>query len=97
MAVLVAALAAFAIVSLRVRHGFVWFMVIYLGTIFPFQMYLSPLYTMYVGWDLYNTHLGLLIFYTAIAIPFATFVIRNHFVSIPPIWARPPAWTAPRP
>ena len=70
--------------SLRVRWGFFWFMVIYLGTIFPIQMYLSPLYTMYRDWDLYNSHLGLLLFYTAIAIPFATFVIRNHFTSIPP-------------
>ncbi len=83
LAVLVAALAAYAIVSLRVRYGFFWFMLIYLGTIFPFQMYLSPLYTMYVDWKLYNTHPGLLLFYTAIAVPFATFVIRNHFVSIP--------------
>jgi ABC-type sugar transport system permease subunit len=83
LAVLIAALAAFALVSLRVRHGFFWFMVIYAGTIFPFQMYLSPLYTMYVNWHLYNTHPGLLLFYTAIAVPFATFVLRNHFVSIP--------------
>lgn len=84
LAVLLAALAAYAIVALRIRHGFFWFMVIYLGTIFPFQMYLAPLYTMYRDWDLYNKHLGLLLFYTAIAIPFATFVIRNHFSSIPP-------------
>jgi multiple sugar transport system permease protein len=81
--VLVAALAAYAIVSLKVKYGFFWFLVIYAGTIFPFQMYLSPLYTMFVNWGLYNTHIGLLIFYTAIAVPFATFVIRNHFVSIP--------------
>jgi multiple sugar transport system permease protein len=46
-------------------------------------MYLSPLYTMYVGWDLYNTHIGLLLLYTAVAIPFATFIMRNHFTSIP--------------
>ena len=45
-------------------------------------MYLAPLYSMYVNNDLYNTHHGLLIFYTAIAIPFATFIIRNHFVSM---------------
>jgi multiple sugar transport system permease protein len=82
-AVLLAALAAYAIIGLRLRHGFFWFMVLYAGTIFPFQMYLSPLYTLYVDTDLYNTHLGLLLFYTAIAIPFAVFVIRNHFLSIP--------------
>ena len=38
---------------------------------------------MFVGWDLYNTHVGLLVFYTAIAIPFATFIMRNHFTSVP--------------
>jgi multiple sugar transport system permease protein len=84
LSVLGAALAAYAIVSLRVRYGFFWFMLIYLGTIFPFQMYLSPLYTMLVDWNLYNTHVGMLLVYTAIAIPFGTFVIRNHFVSISP-------------
>lgn len=82
LAVALSAMAAYAIVSLKIRWGFFWFLVIYAGTIFPFQMYLSPLYSMYVNNDLYNTHLGLLLFYTAIAIPFATFIIRNHFVSV---------------
>jgi multiple sugar transport system permease protein len=83
LAVFLAALAAYAIVSLRIRWGFFWFLVIYAGTIFPFQMYLSPLYLMYRDWDLYNTRIGLIIFYTAIAIPFATFIMRNHFTSVP--------------
>ncbi len=81
-AVLLAALAAFAIIGLRIRHGFFWFMVLYAGTIFPFQMYLSPLYSNYVRFNLYDTRTGLLLFYTAITIPFAVFVIRNHFTSI---------------
>lgn len=88
LACLLAGLAAYAIVSLKIRWGFFWFLVIYAGTIFPFQMYLSPLYSMYINWSiggfsLYNTHIGLLVLYTAIAIPFATFVVRNHFTSIP--------------
>ena len=82
-AVFLAGLAAFAIIGLRIRHGFFWFMLLYAGTIFPFQMYLSPLYSAYVETNLYDTRLGLLLFYTAIAIPFAVFVIRNHFTSIP--------------
>ncbi len=81
--VLLAALAAYAIVGLKIRHGFLWFMVLYAGTVFPFQMYLAPLYSMYVNQNLYDTRYGLLLFYVAIAIPFAIFVIRNHFVSIP--------------
>jgi multiple sugar transport system permease protein len=82
-AVLVAALAAFAIIALRVRHGFAWFMLIYSGTIFPFQMYLGPLFDGYSKSGLYDTRIGLLLLYTAIAIPFATFVLRNHFSGIP--------------
>jgi multiple sugar transport system permease protein len=83
LAVFFGSLAAFAIVNLRIKHGFFWFMLIYAGTIFPFQMYLAPLYTSYVRFNLYDTRQGLLIFYTAIAIPFAVFVVRNHFTSIP--------------
>ncbi|MGI8483380.1 MAG: carbohydrate ABC transporter permease, partial [Thermomicrobiales bacterium] len=83
LAVFLASLAAFALVNLNVKYGFAWFMLLYAGTIFPFQMYLSPLYSLYVSAHLYNTHFGLLILYTAVAIPFAVFVIRNHFTSIP--------------
>ena len=83
LAVFLGSLAAFAIVNLRIKRGFFWFMVLYAGTIFPFQMYLAPLYTSYVKFNLYDTRQGLLIFYTAIAIPFAVFVVRNHFTSIP--------------
>jgi len=82
-AVLIAALAAFAISALRVRYGFVWFMLIYSGTIFPFQMYLTPLFNGYAKTGLYDTRVGLLLLYTAIAVPFATFVIRNHFSGVP--------------
>ncbi|CAN5705994.1 carbohydrate ABC transporter permease [soil metagenome] len=83
LAVLIGSLAAFALVGLRIPYGFFWFMVIYAGTIFPFQMYLSPLFTTYLRLNLYDTRQGLLIFYTAIAVPFAVFVVRNHFTSIP--------------
>ena len=83
LAVFLASLASFALVNLNVKYGFAWFMLLYAGTIFPFQMYLSPLYSMYVSAHLYDTRFGLLILYTAVAIPFAVFVIRNHFTSIP--------------
>jgi multiple sugar transport system permease protein len=82
-AVFIAALASFAIVGLRVRQGFLWFMLIYVGTIFPFQMYLAPLFSAYAVTNLYDTRLGLLLIYTAITVPFAVFVIRNHFTTIP--------------
>lgn len=83
LSVAVASLAAYALIVLRVRFAFFWFMVLYAGTIFPLQMYLAPLFSFYRRLDLYDTRQGLLIFYTAIAVPFAVFVIRNHFTSIP--------------
>ena len=40
---------------LKIRFPFFWFLVIYSGTIFPFQMYLMPLFGMYQSVGLYDT------------------------------------------
>jgi ABC-type glycerol-3-phosphate transport system permease component len=77
-----ASLAAFSLVQLRPVRAFGWFLLIYAGTIFPFQMYLLPLFYLYQGTGLYDTRSGLTLFYTAIAIPFCLFVLRNHFTTI---------------
>lgn len=84
LAVLFGSLGAFAIARLRIRWAFAWFMLVFSGTIFPFQMYLIPLFQMYTSRGLYDTRLGLLLFYTAIAIPFCLFVMRSFFATIPP-------------
>jgi multiple sugar transport system permease protein len=81
-AITLASLAAYALVQLRPRAAFLWFLLIYSGTIFPFQMYLLPLFFMYQKTSLYDTQLGMVLFYTAIAIPFCLFVLRNHFTTI---------------
>lgn len=81
-AIVLASLAAYAMVQLRLKGSFFWFLVIYSGTIFPFQMYLLPLFYFYQNSSLYDTQVGLLLFYTAIAIPFCLFVLRNYFTTI---------------
>lgn len=81
-AVLLAAFASFAISVLRVRHAFAWFMFLYLGTVFPFQMYVLPLFTTYSQTGLYDTRLGLVVAYTAISIPFAVLLMSNHFSAV---------------
>lgn len=81
-AIIMASLAGFALVELRPRRAFGWFLLIYAGTVFPFQMYLLPLFYLYQSTSLYDTQIGLLFFYTAIAIPFCLFVLRNHFTTI---------------
>ncbi len=47
LAVLIGAAAGYAIVALRLKHGFVWFVFVFGGTIFPLQMMLMPLFSGY--------------------------------------------------
>ncbi|AZM51350.1 carbohydrate ABC transporter permease [Streptomyces sp. WAC 01529] len=83
-AVLVAAMAAFAVVVLPIPRPAFWFWLIYSGTLFPLQMFLAPLFGLYADADLYDTRLGLMLVYTAWAVPFAFFLIRNHMTTMPP-------------
>lgn len=82
IAVVVGAAVGFAIVALRLRHGFTWFVVIFSSTVIPVQMILMPLFRGYVAFDLYDTRLGMLLIYTVLTIPFAAFVMRNFFSGI---------------
>lgn len=82
LAILIGALAGFAIVTLRVRHGFAWFMLIFGGTIFPAQMLLIPLFVGYTKYNLYDTRPGMVLIYTVISVPFAAFVMRNFFTGV---------------
>ncbi|GAA0576601.1 carbohydrate ABC transporter permease [Kribbella sandramycini] len=82
LAVLVGAAIGYAIVVLRLRYGFAWFVFVFGGTIFPLQMVLMPLFTGYADTGLYDTRTGLVIVYTAISVPFAAFVMRNFFTGI---------------
>lgn len=81
-AVAMALLAAFAISHLEIRGRMGWFMFIYSGTIFPFQIYLIPVFRGYSKLGLYNTRLGMVLFYSAICVPFCMFVLRNFFIGI---------------
>ncbi|MEG0368981.1 MAG: carbohydrate ABC transporter permease [Hungatella sp.] len=81
-ALVIAILAAYAISHLQIKHRLFWFLFIYSGTIFPFQIYLIPVYKAYSKIHLYDTRLGMILFYTAICIPFCMFVLRNFFMGI---------------
>lgn len=83
IAIICAALAAYSLSRLRVKGRFFLFMLIFSGTIFPFQVYLIPLFKMYQGLHIYDTRLGLILFYSAISIPFCMLVLRNWFNGIP--------------
>jgi multiple sugar transport system permease protein len=82
IAVLIGAAVGFAIVALRLRHGFWWFVFVFGGTVFPLQMILMPLFVGYSQTGLYNSRIGLILVYAVIAVPFSAFVMRNFFSGI---------------
>jgi ABC-type glycerol-3-phosphate transport system permease component len=84
VAILCAALGAYGITRLKIRGHFLWFLLVFSGTLFPFQMYLIPLFQMYTDTGLYDTWFGLALFYSAIATPFCLLVLRGFFSTIPP-------------
>lgn len=82
-AVFIAALAAYGLTRIDFRGKTFWFMLIFSGTIFPLQMYLIPLFIGYNKLGLNNSRLGMILFYTAICIPFPVLVLRNYMAGLP--------------
>lgn len=82
LAVLIGAMVGYAIIALKLPHGFAWFVAIFSSTIVPVQMILMPLFRGYVKFDVYGTRFGLVLVYTVLSIPFAAFVMRNFFSGI---------------
>jgi multiple sugar transport system permease protein len=82
IAIAVASLAGYSLVRLKPPLFFLLFLIIYSGTLFPFQMYLIPVYRLYNVLGLYNTRLGLILIYGAICTPFALFVYRGFYTTI---------------
>ena len=57
-------------------------MLIFTGTLFPYQMYLVPLLFGFQKIGMVNTWFGMLLVYIAICIPFPLLVLRNSFSAI---------------
>lgn len=77
LAVFIAAMAAHGLARFDFKGRTFWFMLIFAGTVFPFQMYLIPLFFTYLEIGLLNTHVGMILFYTAICIPFPVLVLKS--------------------
>ncbi len=78
-----ASLGGYALVHLKVRAPQSWFLGIFIGNIFPFQMFLIPLYLFLNHIHLFDTRIGMAIVYVGICIPFALFVYRNYAFTLP--------------
>lgn len=82
-AAVLAGFAAFATIIMPVKRQALWFWVIYSGTLLPLQVFIRPLFLSYAHTSLYDTQTGLVLIYTAIAVPFAFFVMRNYTLTLP--------------
>lgn len=82
LGIYISALAAYGLATLKLKRSNMWFLLIYLGTIFPFQMYLIPNFKIFQITGLYDTKIGMILIYTAMIIPFSVFVLRNFFWGI---------------
>ncbi len=78
-----ASLGGFTLVHTGVKAPKSWFMGLFIGNVFPFQMFLIPLYIYLSTLGLYDTRLGLAVVYVGICVPFALFVYRNYSYTIP--------------
>ncbi len=79
----IASIGGYALVHLKLRGSQSWFIGIFIGNIFPFQMFLIPLYLVLNTIGLFDTRLGMAVVYVGICIPFALFVYRNYAFTLP--------------
>ncbi len=82
LAVFFAAMASFALARIDFPRRTLWFMLIFAGTVFPFQMYLIPLFFGYQAAGLLNSRTGMILFYSAVCVPFPTLVLRNFMMGL---------------
>jgi multiple sugar transport system permease protein/raffinose/stachyose/melibiose transport system permease protein len=82
---LVGSMAAYAFARPRYRFPFrePLFLLIFLAIMFPPQIMILALYQLMVRYDLYDTHLGLMLVYAATELPLAIYLLRAFYAQIP--------------
>ena len=80
---IVGGMGGYALAHLEIRGANIIAFYFLVGTAIPIQLYIVPLFFMWKGLSLLNTHLGLIIIYCATSSPFATYLIRSYMVALP--------------
>jgi multiple sugar transport system permease protein len=75
--------AGYALARFRIPFKELWFVILLLALIIPYQALLTPLFFMFVEVDLHNSLVGLAIIHTAIQLPFSIYIMRNSFEAVP--------------
>ena len=80
---LISGLAAYSLARLKGPGADALTMYLLVGTTLPAQLFLVPLFFLWVRLGLFNNLLGVIIIYWATMSPFATFLLRAYMVGIP--------------
>jgi multiple sugar transport system permease protein len=75
--------AAYALARFPIPAKEVFFVVLLLALIVPYQALLTPMFLMFAQLKLTNTLVGLAILHTVIQFPFSLYVLRNSFAAVP--------------
>ncbi|WDR00578.1 carbohydrate ABC transporter permease [Devosia sp. J2-20] len=79
----VSSLAGFALAVLRFPMRKLIFIVILASLMIPVQVVLVPFYKTIIGLGLLNTHVGLIISYTAFFLPFSVYLMTAFYSGLP--------------
>lgn len=83
IAVLISAMAGYALGQLSIPFGNVFFILLIFGLTLPFEVVVVPLYYQMQQFGMLNTYQGLILPLIGLNMPFAVFWMRTHFVSMP--------------
>lgn len=83
VAVVLSSLSGYAFSRYRFRGRRMIMMAIIAVHLFPFVILITPMYSFFAELGLLNTHLGLIIAYVAITLPFASYLMLGFFETIP--------------
>jgi alpha-glucoside transport system permease protein len=81
--VLLASFAAYALAWIDFPGRDIAFVAVVGLMVVPIQMALIPIFSLYNRLNIFDTIIGLVLFHTAFALPFAIFLLRNFFAGIP--------------
>jgi alpha-glucoside transport system permease protein len=81
--ILIASLAAYALAWVDFPARDYLFLLVVALMIVPLQMALIPMFSLYNTLNIFDTIVGLVLFHSAFALPFAIFLLRNFFAGIP--------------
>ncbi|GII29213.1 carbohydrate ABC transporter permease [Planotetraspora mira] len=75
--------AAYFLARVRSRLGYGLYILFLLGIVLPFQLGMIPLYRLITDLGLIGTHLGMIVFYTGVQLPFTVFLYTGFIRALP--------------